>query len=119
MNWEKYEQRKKDRYSRFVHTLAKCGMFLLNAPDETIAYNIFEEFDIDVRCNLCDENLQLFLDEYWIDETIQRDSVRLRELFCAIQREHPEIWDVQSVRNAPEWLEILQLSDSIKSMLFT
>jgi len=119
VNWEKYEQRKKDRYSRFVHTLDECGTFLLHESNETIASNIFEEFDIDVRCNLCDENLSIFLDEYWIDETIQRDSVRLRELFCTLEKNHPELWNSQAVRTAPEWLEILQLSDSVKLMLFT
>ena len=119
MNWQKYEQRKMDCYQRFVHTLEECGTFLLNETAENIGYYIFEEFDIDVRSNLCDENLQRFLDEYWIDEVIQRDSVKLRERFCALEKNHPELWNVHSVRTAPEWLEILRLSDSIKLMLFT
>ncbi len=119
MNWKRYEQQKKDRYDRFVHTLNECGKFLLLETDETIAYHIFEEFDIDARCNLCDENLSIFLEEYWIDEAIQHEAVRLRELFCTMEREHPELWNINAVRTAPEWLEILQLSDEIKSKLFT
>ena len=56
----KYSTFNQKRYERFVHTLEECGTFLINADDDTIERCIFEDFDIDVRCFLCDSELEFF-----------------------------------------------------------
>lgn len=118
MNWEKFQALKYDRYDRFIHTLNECGMFLLSADDKEISYLIFEEFDIDVRSSLCEETLCFFIDEGWIDESIQKKCRKLRDSFCQIQTTYPQLWNTHSVRMAEKWLEILKLSDEIKQDLY-
>ena len=114
----KYEKIKEDRYQRFVFTLNQCGKFLLDATDEDIETCIFEDFDIGVRGDICDDNLEIFIDEGWIDEEIKEKCLQLRSLFLAIQTEQSQIWNIQSVRISKVWLEILELSDEIKSLLY-
>ena len=118
MNWKKYDLLTEDCYRRFLHTLDECGMFLLSAADDEISYLIFEEFDIDVRSNLCDENLALFISEAWIDEPIAEKCRTLRDSFGEIQTVYPEIWNIHSVRTSGKWLEILKLSDEIKASVY-
>ncbi len=60
---EKYEKIKESRYQRFVFTLNQCEKFLLDANDESIETCIFENFDIGIRGDVSDENLELFIDE--------------------------------------------------------
>ena len=68
---DKYQQLNKDKYERFVFTLNQCGKFLVSATNEMIETCIFEDFDVGVRGDICDENLDLFIDEGWIDENIK------------------------------------------------
>lgn len=114
----KYEKLREDRYQRFVFTLKRCGKFLLNSTDALIETYIFEDFDIGVRGDICDENLEIFMEEGWIDEEIKEKCLQLRKLFTNIQSEQSKIWNVQSVRISKVWLEILELSDEIKSLLY-
>lgn len=118
MNPEKNAQLNEKRYERFLYTLNECGAFLLSSDDEEIGYRLFESFDIDVRSQLCEENLDIFVSEGWIDETIREKCRRLRDSFCEIQTEYPQIWNVASVRTSEKWLEILRLSDEIKGDLY-
>ena len=112
----KYQKLREDRYQRFVFTLKQCGIFLLDATDEVIETNIFENFDIGVRSDICDDNLDIFIDEGWIDEKIKEKCLELRNLFLNIQTE--QIWNIQSVRVSKVWRQILELSDEIKSLLY-
>lgn len=59
----KYKKLREDRYQRFVFTLKQCGKFLLDSTDKIIETYIFENFDIGVRSDICDENLELFIEE--------------------------------------------------------
>ena len=115
---EKYDMLKENRYRRFINTLNECGTFLRSADDETIGYLIFEEFDIDVRSNLCGDNLAMFISEGWIDGVIEKKCRTLRDSFCEIQTRYPHIWNINSVRTSEKWLEILRLSDEIKENLY-
>lgn len=99
----KYEKINEDRYQRFVFTLSQCGKFLLDSTDEIIETYIFENFDIGVRGDICDDNLEIFIEEGWIDEEIKDKCLRLRELFVDIQAKKLQIWNIHSVRIANEW----------------
>lgn len=115
---DKYEKVKEDKYQRFVITLQKCGNFLMNASDETIETCIFEDFDIGIRGDLCDANLELFIYEGWINEEIKDKCLKLQSLFLNIHNKRPHIWNVQSVRTSKVWQEVLELSDEIRSLLY-
>lgn len=110
-------EKKEKRYERFIDTLNECGVFLLSANDKEIEYRIFLNFDIDVRSQLCEENLDIFVSEGWIDESIRDKCRKLRDLFCEIQTAYPQIWNIASVRTSEKWREILRLSDEIKEKL--
>ena len=114
----KYEKLREDRYQRFVYTLNQCGKFLLNSTDEVIETCIFEDFDIGVRGDMCDDNLEIFIEEGWIDEEIKEKCLQLRSLFLNVQSGQSQIWNIQSVRTSKVWLEVLELSDEIKSLLY-
>lgn len=106
------------RYEEFRYTLGHCGTFLLNLSDKEIEYHIFEEFDISARTLLYKDMLEIFLDEGLIDDSIHEKCLLLRELFVNIESNQPNLWNVESVRNSKKWLEILQLSDEIKEILY-
>ena len=114
---DKYKKHKKDMYDRFVFTLNQCGEFLLKATDEIIETCIFEDFDIGVRSDICDNNLDIFIEEGWINEEIKEKCYRLRNLFLNLQGKS-QIWNIQSVKISKDWRVILELSDEIKSLLY-
>lgn len=114
----KYDILIENCYKRFINTLNECGVFLLSADNKTISYLIFEEFDINVRSDLCDDNLAMFISEGWIDESIEENCRKLRDSFCEIQSLYPQYWNINSVRTSEKWAEILKLSDEIKENLY-
>ncbi len=105
----------RERFKTYINTLYKCGTFLINSSKEEIEYNIFEEFDIGVVSFLYDNNLELFVKEGLIDEAISVRSRSLRSQVMALQSTN--FWNVDSVKNSQEWLEIMKLSDEIKDLL--
>lgn len=115
---DKYYKVKEDRYQRFVFTLQQCGKFLVDTSDDTIETCIFEDFDIGIRSDICDENLDLFIYEGWISEEIKNKCLKLQGLFLNIYNKQPQIWNIQSVRTSEVWREVLELSDEIKSLLY-
>ncbi|MDE5753756.1 MAG: hypothetical protein K2H89_04350 [Oscillospiraceae bacterium] len=118
MNWEKFYQLEENRYYRFVATLQECGLFLLNQDETFIGTYIFEDFDIDSRSNLYMDNLKYLLENGWINDAILQKAIQLHDKFCIMQVDFPELWNVNAIKTAPEWHEILSISDEIKSMLY-
>ena len=116
--WDKYEKLKLERYQRFVYTLNQCGKFVIELSDESIETCIFEDLDIGIRSDISDENIELFLDEGWIDEDIKERCLRMKRMFLDIQVNQPGIWNVQSVKTSIYWYKIMELSDEIKSLLY-
>lgn len=114
----KYELLKMDRYERFVYALNQCGRFLVNANNKVIETCIFEDFDIGVRGDISDENLDIFIEEGWINEEIRGKCILLRKMFLNISENQPILWNPQAVKTSKEWLEILNLSDEIKMLLY-
>jgi len=99
----------------FVDTLQKCGMHLLEMSDEYIGYYIFEEFDSGAISFLHESSLLKLEKAGLITESISQKSAELRSKFMALQ--NTDQWNVDSVKCAKEWREILELSDEIKSLL--
>jgi hypothetical protein len=106
-----------EKMELFLDTLQKCGMHLLNADTITIEFNIFEEFDIGANSFLHISNLIILKDAGLINELVLNKSIELRNKFMVLQG--GEKWNIESVKNSTEWLEILELSDEIIRMLST
>ncbi|MCX4341913.1 MAG: hypothetical protein OSJ72_20090 [Lachnospiraceae bacterium] len=115
---DKYEKIKEDIYERFVFTLNQCGKFLLSATDEVIETCIFEDFDLGIRSDFCDEILEMFITQGWIDNDIVDKCKQLKSLFLNIDASRAQLWNIGSVRFSSEWREVMELSDEIKSMLY-
>lgn len=92
-----------------------CGQFLLQLSDEQIGTYIFEEFDIDATTFLHQINLDKLKTDGFIGETEYDLSLKLRQKFMDLSG--TALWNVESVKKAEEWLEIMRLADSIKSRL--
>ena len=98
----------------YTDTLNKCGIYLLNEDDETIEYNIFEEFDIGVVSALFPENTEQLCKAGLISENKKIKSQELRDKVMKLQ--NTEEWTIISVKNSAKWRDILLLSDEIKSI---
>jgi len=99
----------------FIDTLNKCGVYLLEMEDTCIGYNIFEEFDIGAISFLHDNTLKKLKGANLINDNIAKMSSELRSNFLALQ--DTDLWNVDSVKHATEWRNILELSDIIKLQL--
>ena len=104
-----------DKYELFKDALTHCGTFLLDLPEEEIGYHLFEEFDGDSISFLNENFLTQLLSAGKITPQIVVMSLELSRKFRAL--ENTELWNVKSVKNNPNWLEILHLADQIKAML--
>ena len=104
-----------ERYELFEEALSHCGKFLLNLADEDIEYHIFEEFDGDCTSFLNKYNLNLLRQSGKITIEIVDMALELSSKFRAL--EGTELWNMRSIRKDEKWLEIMELSDRIKSEL--
>ena len=102
-------------YEFFLQTLNHCGMYLLKSDIEDIEYSLFEEFDTDSISFLHSNSLNRLLDHQYISAEVYSMSQLLYEKFRKM--ENTNLWNAYCVKTSPEWLEILSLSDKIKSGL--
>lgn len=105
------------RYENFKSTLEECGSYLLSENDDTIKYNLFEEFSVDVISFLHQDTLNMFLDEGMIDNDILEKSKELRNSYIQLEK-NPELFNVQAVKISDEWKKILKVSDEIKELIY-
>lgn len=101
----------------FQETLGHCGMFLLNENTENIEWHMFEEFDGDSITFLHEYTLDRLLEGGYISAEIYSLCQLLRQKFRSLEGTNQ--WNVEAVRSAPEWCEILSLADKIKNMINT
>ncbi|MCJ8014871.1 hypothetical protein MUG84_24610 [Paenibacillus sp. KQZ6P-2] len=99
----------------YVDTLDKCGTYLLSENDMVIGYNIFEEFDTGVTSFLHTDVLQRLNDAGLISDEIMSKSAILRNLVLELQQ--GDEWNINAVRNSPEWRKVLDLADEIKGCI--
>lgn len=106
-----------ERYENFKKTIQECGSYLLTESDDTIKYNLFEEFSIDGISFLHEDTLNLFLNEGMIDDDILEESIELRNLFMQLEK-NEELPSVEVVRTSEEWKRLLRKSDEIRKLLY-
>lgn len=98
-----------------MDTIDKCGTYLLSEDDMVIGHNIFEEFDTGVISFLHADVLQRLNDAGLISEEMVYKSSTLRNLVLELQQ--GDDWNVNAVRNSPDWRRVLELADEIKGYL--
>ena len=99
----------------YVSTFNHCGEFLLDLSDEVIGTYIFEEFDIDAITFLHHNTLDKLREAEFIGDEEYSLSQLLREKFRNL--EGTPLWNVESVKTAEEWSEIMQIADRIRTIL--
>lgn len=94
-------------------TINKCGIYLLNEDDETIEYNIYEDFDIGVHSFLHMNNLQKLYNKGLISIDKLKKSILLRNKVIDLQ--NSDEWNFENFKTSKKWNEIMILSDEIKT----
>lgn len=102
-------------FDQYTDTLQQCTKSLLQANDEDIEYHVFEEFNTGAVSFLYSESLERLKSAGFISEEVRKESLLLRSMFFDL--EASDKWNVESVRTSPDWFEIIQLSDKIKTKL--
>ena len=104
-------------HHRLIYSLKQCGKFLINSTDEIVEMNIFENFDVSMTNDASDDNLEMFVDNGWINDEMKEKCIELRNLYIDIKVNHPQIWNSKGVKTSRLWWEILDLADKIKHFL--
>lgn len=110
---DKYVKLYLKRYNDLKNTIKKCGCFLLNASDDKIETYLFEDFDVGVRCDIVEDNMDKFLEMGWIDDEIYKKCIELKEMYNEIDLYYHELRTVDMVRKSEVWLNLFKLSDEI------
>lgn len=95
----------------YVDTLNKCGEYLLDKDDETIEYNIFEEFDIGMISFLHKDSLTKLFEAGLITKNDMEDAISIRKISLELQNKNE--WNIESFRTSEKWKEMLNLCDKI------
>jgi hypothetical protein len=96
----------------FTDTFNHFGTFLLNADTEDIEYYMFEEFDCDSITFLHENTLDRLLEGGYISAEVYPLCQLLRKKVREL--DGTDLWNVEAVRSAPEWYDLMVLADKIK-----
>jgi len=99
-------------FDLYNDTLQKCGTYLLQEDEETIEYNIYEEFDIGIHTFFYSDNLKRLYRRGFISLNKFNASFLLREKF--IQLQDSTEWTIENFKISKKWEEIMELSDMLK-----
>ena len=105
----------KKLHELYLETLRRCGAYLLNETNETIEYNIFEEFDIGVVSFLHNNSLIKLFEAELITYQEMSDVQKLRGLVLDLQNKNE--WNIESFRTSENWKQVLYLTDKINSQI--
>lgn len=103
------------KFDWFIDTLNKSGMFILNLSNKEIETFIFEDLIVGVTSFFSKNNLIELKENGLIDEEIEEKDYLLRKKILNI--DNTNLWNIDSVRQSSEWLDIFELSDELKKKL--
>ncbi|MBC2152099.1 hypothetical protein HCB00_11295 [Listeria innocua] len=103
------------KFDWFIDTLEKSGMFILELSNEEIETFIFEDFIVGVTSFFSKNNLSELRVNEIIDEDMEKNAYLLREKVLKI--DNTDLWNINSVRQSSEWLDIFRRSDELKRQL--
>ncbi|MBL1230386.1 hypothetical protein IW492_14220 [Enterococcus sp. BWB1-3] len=104
-----------EKFDWFIDTLNKSGMFILDLSNEEIETFIFEDLIVGVTSFLSKNNLNELKENELIDEEIEKDAYLLRKKVLNI--DNTNLWNIDSVRQSSEWLDIFKISDELKKKI--
>ena len=103
-------------YEWFVATIEESSSSVLLLPDDVIERRLLEDFDIDSRTFLHDDNLHVLLSSGLISEETFTLARQLRAYAIALR--DSDAWTIASIRSAAnEWPLLLSLSDQILAQI--
>ncbi|MDE8615089.1 hypothetical protein [Listeria monocytogenes] len=103
------------KFDWYIDTLEKSGMFILELSNEEIETFIFEDFIVGVTSFFSKNNLSELKANEIIDEDMEKNAYLLREKVLKI--DNTDLWNINSVRQSSEWLDIFRRSDELKRQL--
>ncbi|EAC2402326.1 hypothetical protein AOU52_06510 [Listeria monocytogenes] len=103
------------KFDWYIDTLEKSGMFILELSNEEIETFIFEDFIVGITSFLSKNNLSELKANEIIDEDMEKNAYLLREKVLKI--DNTDLWNINSVRQSSEWLDIFRRSDELKRQL--
>ncbi|OEQ70580.1 hypothetical protein [Listeria monocytogenes] len=103
------------KFDWYIDTLEKSGMFILELSNEEIETFIFEDFIVGVTSFFSKNNLSELKANEIIDEDMEKNAYLLREKVQKI--DNTDLWNINSVRQSSEWLDIFRRSDELKRQL--
>ncbi|HEL8274982.1 TPA: hypothetical protein U0C79_000835 [Listeria monocytogenes] len=103
------------KFDWYIDTLEKSGMFILELSNEEIETFIFEDFIVGVTSFFSKNNLSELKANEIIDEDMEKNTYLLREKVLNI--DNTDLWNINSVRQSSEWLDIFRRSDELKRQL--
>ncbi|EAF2520925.1 hypothetical protein CP664_09575 [Listeria monocytogenes] len=103
------------KFDWYIDTLEKSGMFILELSNEEIETFIFEDFIVGVTSFFSKNNLSELKANEIIDEDMEKNAYLLREKVLKI--DNTNLWNINSVRQSSEWLDIFRRSDEMKRQL--
>lgn len=103
------------KFDWYIDTLEKSGMFILELSNEEIETFIFEDFIVGVTSFFSKNNLDELKANEIIDEDMEKKAYLLREKVLKI--DNTNMWNINSVRQSSEWLDIFRRSDELKRQL--
>ncbi|MBC1908689.1 hypothetical protein HCA53_02750 [Listeria innocua] len=103
------------KFDWYINTLEKSGMFILELSNEEIETFIFEDFIVGVTSFFSKNNLSELKANEIIDEDMEKNAYLLREKVLKI--DNTDLWNINSVRQSSEWLDIFRRSDELKRQL--
>lgn len=103
------------KFDWFIDTLEKSGMFILELSNEEIETFIFEDLIVGVTSFFSKNNLIKLKENGLIDEDIEKNAYLLRNKVLNI--DNTSLWNINSVKQSSEWLDIFRLSDDLKNKL--
>ncbi|ECB9662702.1 hypothetical protein FL880_02730 [Listeria monocytogenes] len=104
-----------EKFDWYIDTLEKSGMFILELSNEEIETFIFEDFIVGVTSFFSKNNLSELKANEIIDEDMEKNAYLLREKVLKI--DNTDLWNINSVRQSSEWLDIFRRSDELKRQL--
>ncbi|MEO1769336.1 hypothetical protein [Candidatus Enterococcus ferrettii] len=105
-----------EKFDWFIDTLNKSGMFILDLSNKEIETFVFEDLIVGVTSFFSKNNLIELKENGLIDGDIEEKAYLLREKILSI--DNTDLWNVDSVRQSSEWLDIFELSDELKKLLY-
>ncbi|EHC2217965.1 hypothetical protein JTZ08_002712 [Listeria monocytogenes] len=103
------------KFDWYIDTLEKSGMFILELSNEEIETFIFEDFIVGVTSFFSKNNLSELKANEIIDEDMEKNAYLLREKVLKI--DNTDLWNINSVRQSSEWLDIFRRFDELKRQL--